>query len=76
MILADTDILIDVARCHQQSIKATFVDTYYLSHGMLIADALIAATAVTHGYRLLTRNRKHFEFLSGLELASPDLSAI
>ena len=36
------------------------------SHGLDIADALIAATAMAHGLRLATRNRKHFPMLENL----------
>ncbi|NUM56469.1 MAG: type II toxin-antitoxin system VapC family toxin [Candidatus Hydrogenedentes bacterium] len=122
MILADTDILIDVSRRYRPSIEAVeelrsdesilvsvvsqmeltigcrdarekravdellaefglipisepasilaaaLVRDFYLSRGLLIPDALIAATAISHGYRLLTRNRRHFDFVPGLQL--------
>jgi predicted nucleic acid-binding protein len=35
-------------------------------------DALIAATALEHGLRLLTRNRRDFETIPGLRLEAPD----
>lgn len=43
---------------------------YRLSHGLLIADALIAATALTIEAPLTTKNRKHYQFIKGLELLS------
>lgn len=40
-----------------------------LSHGLAIPDALIAATAITNGLRLVSKNQKDFRYLSGLDLA-------
>lgn len=34
--------------------------------GVLLPDALIAATALEHGLQLATRNRRHFEPIRGL----------
>jgi len=42
------------------------VDAYALSHGMQLADALIAATALEHGTTILTSNAKHFNAVDGL----------
>ncbi len=39
---------------------------YHPSHGVGIVDAIIAATALAHGLRLVTRNRKHFPMLPDL----------
>ncbi|MGA2164560.1 MAG: type II toxin-antitoxin system VapC family toxin [Solirubrobacteraceae bacterium] len=39
--------------------------------GLQIADAMIAATALEHGLPLMTRNRRHFERVAGLELRTP-----
>ena len=36
---------------------------YWLSHGLCIADALIAATALTHGETLFTKNVRHFRMI-------------
>lgn len=36
------------------------------SHGLGLADALIAATAMRHGLDLATLNRKHFPMIAGL----------
>ena len=41
---------------------------YRLSHGLLLADALIAATALVHGIPLLTRNTRDFRFIRALTL--------
>jgi len=37
-----------------------YLRLYRKSHGVELADALIAATAVTHKASLWTRNRKHY----------------
>lgn len=42
---------------------------YRLSHGLLIPDSLIAATAVVMDIPLVTKNRKDFRFIDGLHLA-------
>lgn len=39
--------------------------------GTLIADALIAATALENGLELMTRNVRDFERIAGLRLVSP-----
>lgn len=52
------------------SIKAMFyVKQFYLSHLMQLADALIAATAISHRLSLLTGNDKHYKFLKELNLS-------
>ena len=43
---------------------------YRLSHGLLIADALIAATALSLNVSFLTKNRRDYRFLKGLRLLS------
>jgi predicted nucleic acid-binding protein len=42
------------------------IETYYLSHGLLIADAFIAAAALVTGAPLATKNQKHFGHIDGL----------
>jgi len=41
---------------------------YFLSHGLQIPDALIAATAVEEDLTLVTSNVKHYSFIKGLKL--------
>jgi hypothetical protein len=45
--------------------------TYARSHGLHTIDALLAATALEEGLTLATRNRKHFQMISGLRLEVP-----
>jgi predicted nucleic acid-binding protein len=40
-------------------------------HGVRIADALIAATALVHGLMLVTRNVRDFERVPGLRIDAP-----
>ncbi|MGH2585182.1 MAG: type II toxin-antitoxin system VapC family toxin [Dehalococcoidia bacterium] len=47
------------------------MDTYFLSHGLLIADALIAATALEHGLTLYTRNVRDFQMIPSLIVKRP-----
>lgn len=41
---------------------------YRLSHGLLIPDALIAATALVTGYPLLSKNQRDYRFIQDLNL--------
>ena len=41
---------------------------YFLSHGLLIADGLIAATALVHNEASITKNQRDFRFIKGLNL--------
>lgn len=51
------------------SIKAEqLVRVYYLSHGLLIADALIAATAIEFQIPLLSKNQRDYRFIQELNL--------
>ncbi len=43
---------------------------YRLSHGLLIADALIAATAITSDWQLVSKNQRNYRFIKGLQLLS------
>jgi predicted nucleic acid-binding protein len=44
------------------------IEQFRLSHGLLIPDAIIAATAITYGLKLFTYNVKDFKFIPGLKL--------
>ncbi len=44
-----------------------YVQEYALSHSMMLADGLIAATVVQHGETLLTANDKHYKFIPTIE---------
>jgi predicted nucleic acid-binding protein len=44
---------------------------YRLSHGLLISDALIAATALAHGETLYTKNVRHFRMIPRLRVVRP-----
>ncbi len=41
---------------------------YRLSHGLAIPDALIAATAMTLNLSFVSKNRRDYDFISGLKL--------
>jgi predicted nucleic acid-binding protein len=45
-----------------------FVEDYYLSHSMELADALMAATAIDSNEVLLTGNGKQYDFIPNLEI--------
>ena len=48
----------------QISDRATqLLQVYFLSHGLLIADALIAATAIKNQIPLLSKNQRDFRFV-------------
>ncbi len=41
---------------------------YFLSHSLLIADGLIAATALVYNETFITKNQRDFRFIVGLNL--------
>ncbi|MFN0111629.1 MAG: type II toxin-antitoxin system VapC family toxin [Blastocatellia bacterium] len=41
---------------------------YRLSHGLLIPDALIAATTLDYGVALISKNQRDFRFITDLNL--------
>lgn len=47
-----------------------FLKRYRLSHGLLIADALIAATAKSLGGALASKNQRDYRFIETLNLLS------
>ena len=51
------------------SAKALFyVEEYFLSHSMQLADALIGATATMYGMTLITANNKHYKIIKELDM--------
>ena len=51
------------------SVKAMFfVEQHFLSHSIQLADALMGATAISHGLPLLTGNDKHYKILKDLQI--------
>ena len=47
------------------------MESFYLSHGLTLPDALIAATALEHDLTLYTRNTRHFRMISELKINQP-----
>lgn len=45
-----------------------YMEEYFLSHTMELADSLIGATCTKHGLKLITANDKHYRFLRDLEM--------
>lgn len=41
---------------------------YRLSRGLLIADALISATAIVHDAKLVSKNQRDYRFITELHL--------
>ncbi len=51
------------------SVRAMFfVEQHYLSHSIQLADALIGATAISHGLPILTGNDKHYKILKDIQI--------
>jgi predicted nucleic acid-binding protein len=44
---------------------------YRLSHGLLLPDALIAATAIEYDVTLYTKNVCHFQMIPALTVVRP-----
>lgn len=54
------------------SVKAVeLIEQYNLSHGLLMADAIIAATVMILGGELFSKNLNHFVFIEGLKVTRP-----
>lgn len=47
---------------------ADLLKQYFLSHNLLIADGLIAATALVHNEAFITKNQRDYRFITGLNL--------
>ena len=52
------------------SVAVNLMRDYRLSHGLLVADALIAATAISLQLPLLTKNQRDYRFIPALDLLS------
>lgn len=53
------------------SLAKDLIITYSSSHGLLMADAFIAATAIYLDIELFTFNKKDFRFIKDLKLYAP-----
>lgn len=53
------------------SIGTSLMRRYRLGHGLLLPDALIAATALEHEVTLYTKNVRHFRMIPGLTVVRP-----
>ncbi len=54
-----------------EQISETAVDLlkqYRLSHGLLIADALIASTAIVSDFQLASKNQRDYHFIENIQL--------
>lgn len=45
-----------------------YLEEYFLSHSMQLADSLIAATAISYGMRFITANDKHYKVVKDISL--------
>lgn len=45
-----------------------YIEEFYLSHSMQVADALIAATAIHQSETLITANEKHYKHIPNIQL--------
>lgn len=53
---------------HISDMAVDLIRQYRLSHGLLIPDALVAATALVGHEPLLTKNQRDYRFIIGLNL--------
>jgi predicted nucleic acid-binding protein len=53
------------------NLSRQLIVNYSASHGLAIADALVAATALNYSIPLFTFNKKDFRFITGLRLYEP-----
>ncbi len=45
-----------------------YVEEYFLSHSMELADALIAATCITHSEEIITANDRHYKLIPNIQI--------
>jgi predicted nucleic acid-binding protein len=62
----------DIINLNEQisELAVSLLQEHRLSHGLLIADALIAATALHFALPFVTKNQKHYRFLPDLILVT------
>jgi predicted nucleic acid-binding protein len=56
-----------------ERISKTTIDLlkeYHLSHGLLMADGIIAATTISYQLPLVSKNQKDYRFIENLDLVS------
>lgn len=53
---------------HISEAAADLLKTYRLSHGLMIADALIASTAIVSNISLVSKNQRDYRFIEQLDL--------
>jgi len=53
------------------SLALVYIETYHLSHGLTLPDALIAATACRANLPLFTLNTKDFRYIPEVQLYLP-----
>ncbi len=63
-------VTVPVSSTTSQAASA-LMETFFLSHGLLIPDALIAATAQEMGATLYTKNIRHFQMIPSLAVVRP-----
>ncbi|OGI00916.1 MAG: hypothetical protein A2Y25_02785 [Candidatus Melainabacteria bacterium GWF2_37_15] len=70
--LKDATVFLDFASIHplNSEIKDLAIKIKQ-NNNIKLGDAIIAATAIHHGYVLVTRNSKDFEKVQGLKLFNP-----
>lgn len=65
LALCNTEVVAITATISNRAIR--LIDDYALSHGLQMGDAMIAATAIEHGWTVLTGNAKHFGVIKDLQ---------
>jgi predicted nucleic acid-binding protein len=55
---------------HISTVAVKLLRDYRLSHGLMIADALIAATAINLNSQLVSKNQKDYRFIKELALST------
>ena len=66
--LSDFDFLVLPLSENIGKRASIYIEEYALKHGIQMADALIAATAMENGSKLCTSNYKHFKCIEDLSL--------